>query len=563
MKPAGKTLTLLALLALLGAACIPFDDARSEFCAGVDAKLQEELCTGDPNDAVAPTVVSVTPEGSEADANAPIAITFSEPMSQASFSSSFSVRRGEAPIAGSVRVEGTTATFTSVPGLALLGEYSVSVTRDAKDLAGNPLVDGRRWTFRTRDGAWGAPSSLETSASGLGPRPRIATNDSGQVVAVWTRTKDARDDLWASIYTPARGWSAPEQVEFNDIGTVSDPQVAVDVSGNAHVVWAQRDSSVFSIWATRYVAGSGWTTPRLLEEINTADALSPRLTVNASGAAVALWQQREGTLLNLWSNRFVPGVGWGTAERVRLLEAGLTEPQVALGADGSTIALWLQAPEGRPDVFASIRAVDGTWSVPEAVESENQGPASAPMLAVDAAGNALVVWLQSDGSTSHVWANRYVPGTGWGSSRRLDSQAGGATRPSLAVRPGGEALAVWSQQETSGSHVWVSRYVPGTGWDVASRVSVSDTGGSTLPSVAIDPSGNALAVWVQQHTEGTGLASRRYLADGGWGTVTALKLSPAAVPESPSLVMDARGIATVVWKQRESSAEGFWAARRE
>jgi len=133
----------------------------------------------------------------------------------------------------------------------------------------------------------------------------------------------------------------------------------VDSNGNAVAVWQQLDGTRNNIWANRYVAGVGWGTAELIETDNAGDAYKPQVAVDSSGNTVAVWRQWDGTRYNIWSNRYIPGFGWGTATLI---------------------------------------------------ETDNAGDASSPQVAVDSSGNAVAVWKQYDGTRKNIWANRYVAG---------------------------------------------------------------------------------------------------------------------------------------------------------
>jgi hypothetical protein len=567
MKSAGKNvLSCLVLLGCLQPACIPFDEAGVAFCEKADAARQQAICDGSFG-GQAPSVVSLGPDKNDVDAIEPVFVTFSKPMRADSLNPpTFTLRRGQTPVPGVVSLEGATARFTPVGGrLALLGQYSARVTVDAKDLTGISLADSREWTFSVRDGAWAATPSLELGEPGGAGAPRLAVNASGHAVAVWTRTDGSRDDLWASNYTPGKGWSKPQLIEINNTGSVREPSVDMDGTGNAHVVWAQHDGSVFNLWGTRYVAGAGWVSPRLIEEVNLGDALSPHVRVSSSGNTVVVWRQSDGTRFNIWSRLYAPDVvGWRAPLLVETHDAEASEPRVALGEDGNAIAVWLQRRSTQLDVLAStLAARDTAWATAEPIEFESQGDADAPQVALDGSGNALVVWRQAEGSVQHVWANRYVPGTRWGSSQRLDGPNGTAARPSLSVSPGGEGLVLWSSTEGAQTYIGANRYVPGTGWGTASRVSAQDAGPATFPLVAVDSVGNALGVW-QQEFEGRQLiASSRYLPSKGWGTPERLQGLPEGSASPPALGMDASGVVTLVWSHQNGTTSSIWSRRRE
>lgn len=58
------------------------------------------------------------------------------------------------------------------------------------------------------------------------------------------------------------------------------------------------------IWANRYTAGTGWGTAALIETDNAGNAYSPQIACDTAGNALAVWDQSDGTRLNIWANRF-------------------------------------------------------------------------------------------------------------------------------------------------------------------------------------------------------------------------------------------------------------------
>jgi hypothetical protein len=80
----------------------------------------------------------------------------------------------------------------------------------------------------------------------------VALDPNGNAVAVWYQFDGTRFNIWANRFTPAPGWGAAERIETDNAGDASQPQVALDPSGNAVAVWPQSDGTRTNIWANRF-----------------------------------------------------------------------------------------------------------------------------------------------------------------------------------------------------------------------------------------------------------------------------------------------------------------------
>ena len=108
----------------------------------------------------------------------------------------------------------------------------------------------------------------------------------------------------------AKVWGTAALLETLNVGGAQDPQIAINASGHAVAVWKQSDGAAMSVYANYYTAGTGWGTAALIETDNAGEALDPQVAVDASGNAVAVWEQSDGTRTNILANRYVAGTGW-------------------------------------------------------------------------------------------------------------------------------------------------------------------------------------------------------------------------------------------------------------
>jgi hypothetical protein len=100
----------------------------------------------------------------------------------------------------------------------------------------------------------------------------------------------------------------------------------------------------------------------------------------------------------------------------------------------------------------------GSWGTSQRIDTlgVQYFSAWAPKVAMDDAGNAIVVWQQNDGTAERIYARRFSVGTGsYEPIQRLNDSADftafNASAPAIAMDPvGGTAMAVWSQYGVRG-----------------------------------------------------------------------------------------------------------------
>jgi len=134
---------------------------------------------------------------------------------------------------------------------------------------------------------------------------QVAQNGAGDAVAVWFQSDGARNHIWANHYVAGAGWGTAELIETHP-GNATNPQIAVDASGAATVVWEQsaETGAPYAVWMNRYVAGAAWGIAR---PIGSGQGHAyPRVAADGAGNVLTMWVQSEGSgAATLWSNRYV------------------------------------------------------------------------------------------------------------------------------------------------------------------------------------------------------------------------------------------------------------------
>ena len=194
---------------------------------------------------------------------------------------------------------------------------------------------------------------------------------------------------------------------------------------------------------------------------------------------------------------------------------------------------------------------------PQSTAHEN---AVSAQVAVDAAGDEIVVWALGGGSDGQHWAVqaavRPAAATRFGAPQQL-SVAGQNQDPRVAEDQAGDAIAVWQHVDGSGAFVdAASLPVGASAWSAAELAGAADP---ASPRVALDAAGDAVAVWNDSssvnQTVGTAYRTgRQKLQHPG-------SLSrPGSSATDPHVALDQAGQTYAVWLGTDGThwiVEGF------
>ena len=426
-------------------------------------------------------------------------------------------------------------------------------------------------------GASGLNSLISTAAEGAGAncaaggvRIQVGLDQNADGVLALNEVQSTSYVCGAAagpVLPVAKTWRTTELIETNNAGDANSPQVAIDASGNALAVWAQSDGTRLNVWANRYTAAtSSWGTAALIESDDLGGVANPQIAMDTSGNALAVWEQSDGSRFNIWANRFTAANNsWGTAVLIENNDAGnASAPQIAVDANGDALVVWAQSDGTRFNIYSNrFTASSSSWAAPVVIEADNVADAYSPQIAIDANGNAMAVWQQFEAGTFNIWANRYTSATGkWGTAALIEtSNAGNASNQKIAVDTAGNALAVWTQFDGTTNHIYANRFTAASSsWGVAAVIRTG-TGDTDRPQIAFDASGNALAVWDQHDGTRRNIHANRYIAaTGSWGVPTVIE-SNAGGASRAQISVDASGNALAVWTQLDGTRNNIFGNR--
>lgn len=548
-----------------------------------------------PPDTTPPTVTSVTPAENATAVSRDTIMTgrFSEPIDTTTLTAtSFTVTQGSALVAGTITTTESGATFTPTSRLAPSTIYTVTLTTAVKDPAGNPMAANRTWNFTTQGLVWSTPTDIDNNLTGYAVTvtPHLAFDSQGNGFAVWA-TLVATNPLDPTTITTAvyarrydqasRSWGTTTTLGTGAAEPFAGPQVGFDGMRNGFAAWIQKDGAVENVYVRRYNATAAmpdWGGPSLIDALD-SNAGFHRLAVTPAGDAFVIWRQPPAGAgsANIYFNRFdydpTTGGGWGSGGGTPVDDlTGIPgyAPMVAADVNGNAFACWSQRPTTVAgskynvycrryttvtDTLGPVEEIDGqaesagdpwvalastgqalvVWSQPAVAGGSSRlyrrsydpttswgpplpgapSPVSDPVATGSIAGlsqvawqpggsNATIIWAQYDGTTKNIYARSANTTTGLGPITLLDSGSGEARSPSVAMDSSGDAYAVWEQKDhqcdTPAVDCWslFANHYNGVGWEGAVLLEHEETGNTSMPRVTIDPATNtAIAIWNQ------------------------------------------------------------------
>lgn len=466
------------------------------------------------------------------------------------------------------------AVFNPVDPLLPARTYRVQLGNGIVDLEGNAL-DNYSWSFETSADIWEGASEIETNPGSTGQH-QLAVDSTGSAFAVWMQHDGSRYNLWASAYVlgseGSGQWGQAELMEQTD-DTASYPRIALTGNGDALAVWRQANDLWSSIGLASADGLLSWSTPALVEQ-NAALPTRPQLAADAAGNAIAVWEQSDGTSSSIWANHFLYSTGsWAVPELIESELSAASYPEISVDAAGNAVSVWLHFDGANKSVWSNHYTVGsggtGSWGVAASIDSST-AQASEQRVAMDAEGNAIAIWVQSDGVSESIWVNRFTATAGgsWQGAELLESAAGAADDPHISLSSDGNAVAVWEQSDGSSINTMASHYTGnGSGSAVWTEAVVLDSSAedAAAPQIALDDRGSALAVWVQSDGATNRVWSSRVThsgADtGNWDGAVFAESNDTGYGAQPRIGMDSAGNAHMLWQMHGGVDYDIWTNR--
>ena len=187
--------------------------------------------------------------------------------------------------------------------------------------------------------------------------------------------------------------------------------------------------------------------------------------------------------------------------------------------------------------------------------SGGMGSPGEPQIAVDPAGNIIIVWGQGTGSATSIFFSRSTDrGATFSTPVKISTDSGISSFPQIALDPSGNIDVIWNDNSPGYTAVFFSRSTD-SGAKFSSPTNISAPTGGFLnqirPEIAVDRNGNINVGWF---ASGGNIVFTRS-SDGGASFSPPVAVGTGGA--SPAVVADSAGNILILWEAAVSGHNPF------
>jgi hypothetical protein len=247
--------------------------------------------------------------------------------------------------------------------------------------------------------------------------PSVDMDEQGNFVVAWT--SNSQDGSGTGIFAQRFNSDGSKLGSEFQVNTHTDsdqrrPSIAIDGQGSFIIVWhsMDQDGSGYGVFGQRYDANGNTVGNEFQANSNTIDDQeSPQVAMSSDGHHVVVWDndRQDGSGSDIYGQKYDPsGNPIGNEFQINTLSEGWHLSQdVAMDAAGNFIVVWSSEDEGRSQ-FGRIYEQDGTpVGADFRINTNLVGMTQQPAVAMDSQGRFIVTWDAGEPESFDVYAQRF------------------------------------------------------------------------------------------------------------------------------------------------------------
>jgi large repetitive protein len=412
--------------------------------------------------------------------------------------------------------------WMSPSGVALLAwdDRRFGLTGDIFAQFLNPDGSPMDTNFRVNDDGVGEANQYEPDVSG---------DSSGRFVVAWMDGRGQGVEDW-NVFCQrfnSQGQRIGANVQVtSDASTQWSPDVSCGAGGEFVVTWDDGRSGNWDVYGQRYGADGSPDGQdfKVNDDNGSADQHGSGVAVNEYGEFVVVWTDRRSGEYDVYARRYdAGGSPQGPSFRLSDVSTGSqVDPSIEARPDGGYWAAWADARSGNPDIYCQRLNRNGSKVRTNFRINDDHGSAlqRCSSIGMDAHGLICVVWEdERNGATDVYRCVTDAAGSPLGANLRLNGDGPGGAAQYYASVAGGDDrfLAAWTDMRAGSDSTDIyAQYLDGNGTPVGSNFLVNSDGAGAsqwYPYVAMDSSNNAVILWMDTRNGPYQMYCRRYDAN--------------------------------------------------
>ena len=347
-----------------------------------------------------------------------------------------------------------------------------------------------------------------------------------------------------------------------NIGRLNQPAgIATDRAGNSHIVWIGHDGSDNEIWLQRITSGGQHGLPLQLTSNGNQDR-DPDLAVDAGGATHIVWEGIATSGFDVEILYLCVGADGTIGSVLNVSDnSGVLDDraQVAVDATGNAYIVWTYQDGTEKDIFWRKVNADRTLGPVLNLTLASPGVAKNPSLAVDVMGNSYVAWQANDGNDDEIRFVRVSADGIPGPVVQLTHNTSTDQSVQVVADPLGIAQVVWRGRFGGAGNddeiCWVridQSGAPGVIKNITDNIYTDYE-----PRIVLDAWSNAYIAW--RGTPAGGLDPEimwvRVASDGTPGVAVNVTDNTSIYDADPRIAVGSAGVSSVLWTGRDPGVE--------
>jgi len=388
------------------------------------------------------------------------------------------------------------------------------------------------------------------------------------------------------LETSVRGWSAIEVVSTESTGTSIEPAIAVDSSGNIFMAWLDYTNYggsgididiFFKFWNA---STKSWALTEVVSTESTSDSYYPDLAIDDSGNVHIVWQDytdynSSGTDIDIFYKCKNATTGlWTVTEVVSTESTGDSKfPKIAVDGPGNIYVTWYDLTNyggsgTDPDIFYKVKGITThIWTTTTVISTESTAQSYYPAIALDKFKNIHITWhdYTNYNGAGTDWDIFYkvwnFTTTSWSTTTVVSTESSDDSfYPTIATDDSGNVHIAWQDStdyKSSGSDtdIFYKSWNAGNGlWTTTKVLSTESLDNSKNPQIKIGNSGNVYVVWddyTDYNNAGTDIDiffKYKDASSNTWTTTTVVSTDSTENSQNPSIALDGSGHIHTAWE---------------